>query len=92
MRAVASDRSRLRKAASSLLNALGSGLARDEAMQGKVNQWLQGALETLMLVHTVSPVADSSRRSIVNVRRDPAISWASQSRDSSPATSRCRSN
>ena len=48
---VASDRSRLSKALSSLLNALGSGLARDEAMQGKLNQWLQGALETLMLAH-----------------------------------------
>jgi len=48
---VASDRSRLSKALSSLLNALGSGLAKDEAMQGKLNQWLQGALETLMLAH-----------------------------------------
>jgi uncharacterized membrane-anchored protein YjiN (DUF445 family) len=48
---VASDQSRLREAASSLLNALGSGLVRDEAMQGKLNQWLQGALETLMLTH-----------------------------------------
>ena len=48
---VASDRSRLRETASSLLNALGSGLVRDEAMQGKLNQWLQGALETLMLAH-----------------------------------------
>ena len=48
---VASDQSRLREAASSLLNALGSGLVRDEAMQGKLNQWLQGALETLMLAH-----------------------------------------
>jgi uncharacterized membrane-anchored protein YjiN (DUF445 family) len=48
---VASDQSRLRGAASSLLNALGSGLVRDEAMQGKLNQWLQGALETLMLAH-----------------------------------------
>ena len=48
---VASDQSRLRGAAASLLNALGSGLARDEAMQRKLNQWLQGALETLMLAH-----------------------------------------
>jgi uncharacterized membrane-anchored protein YjiN (DUF445 family) len=48
---VASERSRLRETASSLLNALGSGLVRDEAMQGKLNQWLQGALETLMLAH-----------------------------------------
>jgi uncharacterized membrane-anchored protein YjiN (DUF445 family) len=48
---VASDRSRLRATAASLLNALGSGLVRDEAMQGKLNQWLQGALETLMLAH-----------------------------------------
>ena len=48
---VASDRSRLRETAASLLNALGSGLVRDEAMQGKLNQWLQGALETLMLAH-----------------------------------------
>ena len=48
---VASDQSRLRETASSLLNALGSGLVRDEAMQGKLNQWLQGALETLMLAH-----------------------------------------
>ena len=48
---VASDQSRLRETASSLLNALGSGLVRDEAMQRKLNQWLQGALETLMLAH-----------------------------------------
>ena len=48
---VASDQSRLRGATSSLLNALGSGLVRDEAMQGKLNQWLQGALEALMLAH-----------------------------------------
>jgi hypothetical protein len=30
---------------------LGSGLVREEAMQDKLNQWLQGALETLMLAH-----------------------------------------
>jgi uncharacterized membrane-anchored protein YjiN (DUF445 family) len=48
---VASDQSRLRETASSLLHALGSGLVKDEAMQGKLNQWLQGALETLMLAH-----------------------------------------
>jgi len=48
---VASDRSRLREATSSLLNALGAGLVRDAAMQRKLNQWLQEALETLMLAH-----------------------------------------
>jgi uncharacterized membrane-anchored protein YjiN (DUF445 family) len=48
---VASDQSRLRETASSLLNALGSGLARDEVMQHKLNEWLTGALETLMLAH-----------------------------------------
>ena len=48
---VASDRSRLRETASSLLNALGSGLTKDEAMQHKLNEWLLGALETLMLAH-----------------------------------------
>ena len=48
---VASDRSRLRETISSLLNALGSGLLKDEAMQGKLNEWLQGALEALMLTH-----------------------------------------
>jgi len=48
---VASDRSRLRETASSLLNALGSGLAKDEVMQHKLNEWLTGALETLMLAH-----------------------------------------
>jgi uncharacterized membrane-anchored protein YjiN (DUF445 family) len=48
---VASDRSRLRGGVSSLLNALGSGLVRDEAMQSKLNKWLEGALETLMLAH-----------------------------------------
>ena len=48
---VAADQSRLRETASSLLNALGSGLARDEVMQHKLNEWLTGALETLMLAH-----------------------------------------
>lgn len=48
---VASDQSRLRETASSLLNALGSGLARDEVMQHKLNEWLTGVLETLMLAH-----------------------------------------
>jgi uncharacterized membrane-anchored protein YjiN (DUF445 family) len=48
---VATDQSRLREAASSLLNALGSGLIRDDATQGKLNQWLRGALEALMLTH-----------------------------------------
>jgi len=48
---VASDRSRLRKTLTSLLNALGSGLVKDEAMQGKLNGWLQSALEGLMIAH-----------------------------------------
>jgi uncharacterized membrane-anchored protein YjiN (DUF445 family) len=48
---VASDQSRLRKTASSLLNALGTGLAKDEPMQHKLNEWLLGATETLMLAH-----------------------------------------
>ena len=48
---VASDRSRLREVVSSMLNVLGSGLAKDDAMQGKLNEWLLGALETLMLAH-----------------------------------------
>jgi uncharacterized membrane-anchored protein YjiN (DUF445 family) len=63
---VASDQSRLRKAASSLLNALGSGLVRDEAMQRKLNEWLQGALETLMLAH---------RRQISLLITDVVKSW-----------------
>ena len=48
---VASDRSRLRETVSSLLNALGSGLAKDEVMQQKLNEWSLGALQTLMLAH-----------------------------------------
>jgi uncharacterized membrane-anchored protein YjiN (DUF445 family) len=48
---VASDQSRLRETASSLLNALGSGLAKDEVMQHKLNEWLLGAMQTLMLAH-----------------------------------------
>ena len=48
---VASDHSRLRETATSLLNALGSGLAKDEVMQRKLNGWLLGAAETLMLAH-----------------------------------------
>ena len=48
---VASDQSRLCEAISTLLNALGSGLVRDEAMQSKLNWWLQRALEALMLAH-----------------------------------------
>jgi uncharacterized membrane-anchored protein YjiN (DUF445 family) len=48
---VASDQSRLRASASSLLSALGAGLARDDVMQRKLNEWLIGTLETLMLAH-----------------------------------------
>jgi uncharacterized membrane-anchored protein YjiN (DUF445 family) len=48
---VASDRSRLREVVSSLVNALGTGLAKDEGMQNKLNEWLLGALEALMLAH-----------------------------------------
>jgi uncharacterized membrane-anchored protein YjiN (DUF445 family) len=48
---VASDQSRLRETASSLLKSLGSGLEKDEAMQRKLNEWVLGALETLMLAH-----------------------------------------
>jgi uncharacterized membrane-anchored protein YjiN (DUF445 family) len=48
---VASDRSRLRKTISSLLNALGAGLVKDEAMQRKLNDWLQSALEALMIAY-----------------------------------------
>ncbi len=48
---VAADQSRLRETASSLLNALGSGLAKDQVMQHKLNEWLLGALQTLMLAH-----------------------------------------
>jgi len=48
---VASDRSRLRDTLSSLLNALGSGLAKDDVMQHKLNEWLLSALQTMMLAH-----------------------------------------
>ena len=48
---VASDQSRLRETASSLLNAMGSGLAKDEVMHHKLNEWLLGAMQTLMLAH-----------------------------------------
>ncbi|TMH12363.1 MAG: DUF445 family protein, partial [Betaproteobacteria bacterium] len=48
---VASDQSRLRETASSLLNALGFGLVKDEVMHHKLNEWLLGALQTLMLAH-----------------------------------------
>jgi len=48
---VSADRSRLREVVSSMLNALGSGLAKDEVMQNKLNAWLLGAMETLMLAH-----------------------------------------
>lgn len=48
---VASDQSRLRASASSLLSALGSGLARDDVMQHKLNGWLIGTMERLMLAH-----------------------------------------
>ena len=48
---VASDRSRLREVVSSMLSQLGSGLAKDDAMQVKLNEWLLRALETLMLAH-----------------------------------------
>ena len=41
---IASDQSRLRETASSLLNAMGSGLATDEMMQYKLNEWLLAAL------------------------------------------------
>jgi uncharacterized membrane-anchored protein YjiN (DUF445 family) len=48
---ITSDQSRLRATASSLLNALGSGLAQDKVMQHKLNEWLLAALERLMLTH-----------------------------------------
>ena len=48
---VSSDRSRLREAMASLLNALGAGLAKDDVLQHKLNEWLLGALQTLMLAH-----------------------------------------
>ena len=48
---VASDQSRLRETASSLLNAMGSGLAKDEVMNHKLNEWLLGAMQRLMLAH-----------------------------------------
>jgi uncharacterized membrane-anchored protein YjiN (DUF445 family) len=48
---ITSDQSWLRATASSLLNALGSGLAEDEVMQHKLNEWVLAALETLMLAH-----------------------------------------
>jgi uncharacterized membrane-anchored protein YjiN (DUF445 family) len=38
---VTSDQSRLRETTSSLLNALSSGLTKDEAMQYKLNEWLR---------------------------------------------------
>ena len=48
---VSSDRSRLRETVASLLNALGAGLAKDDVLQHKLNEWLLGALQTLMLAH-----------------------------------------
>jgi uncharacterized membrane-anchored protein YjiN (DUF445 family) len=48
---IASPRPRLREAIASLLLALGEGLARDRALQRKVNGWSLGALEALMLAH-----------------------------------------
>jgi uncharacterized membrane-anchored protein YjiN (DUF445 family) len=48
---IASENPRLRQVIASLLLALGEGLARDRAMQQKLNRWLLGALETLMLAH-----------------------------------------
>ena len=48
---VSADRSRLREGISSMLNVLGSALARDEVMQSKLNEWLLAAMETLMLAH-----------------------------------------
>lgn len=48
---IASARPRLRQAIASLLLALGEGLARDAAMQQKLNSWSLGALEALMLAH-----------------------------------------
>jgi uncharacterized membrane-anchored protein YjiN (DUF445 family) len=33
------------------LQSLGAGLEKDEAMQRKLNEWVLGALETLMLAH-----------------------------------------
>ena len=48
---VSSDRSRLRETMASLINALGAGLAKDDVLQYKLNEWLLGALQTLMLAH-----------------------------------------
>ena len=48
---VASGQSRLRETAASLMNAIGTGLEKDEAMQHKLNEWLVVALEKLMLAH-----------------------------------------
>jgi uncharacterized membrane-anchored protein YjiN (DUF445 family) len=63
---VSSDQSRLRETVSSLLNALGSGLAKDDVMQHKLNEWLLGALERLMLAH---------RRQISLLITDVVKSW-----------------
>jgi uncharacterized membrane-anchored protein YjiN (DUF445 family) len=66
---VASDQSRLRETASSLLLALGIGLATDDVMQHKLNEWLLAALETLMLAH---------RRQISLLITDVVKSWDAQ--------------
>jgi uncharacterized membrane-anchored protein YjiN (DUF445 family) len=66
---VASDQSRLRASASSLLSALGCGLARDDVMQHKLNEWLIGTLETLMLAH---------RHQISRLITDVVKSWDAQ--------------
>ena len=48
---IASANPRLRQMIASLLLALGESLARDRTMQQKLNGWLLGALESLMLAH-----------------------------------------
>ena len=48
---VAAQPSRLLQASSSMLQTLGSGLEQDEVMQHKLNEWLLGALQALMLAH-----------------------------------------
>jgi uncharacterized membrane-anchored protein YjiN (DUF445 family) len=48
---IASANPRLRQMIASLLLALGESLGRDRAMQQKLNGWLLGALESVMLTH-----------------------------------------
>ena len=48
---VSADRSRLRETMGSILMALGAGLEKDDVLQSKLNEWLLGALQTLMLAH-----------------------------------------